>query len=228
MNTTAMEPSSSSSSSSSSSFPSPTQGIKRIVSLSYEDYHYNDDRLQGSTPSSDNNHGNKRRRYMRRGSRCPSMFTTTALPEHIFSVEDDANDDSTNHPSSNKNNTMTTKRVGEDSGVYDSSSRIPMIATTLPKCFTRLPTTCISPIGNNDDEEEDEDEKEVSNNDTLEGKQEQEQEQQQQEPSQSSGLSILREALMLSDKQGIDEDDDEDDDDDEALILSAIRLLNQH
>merc|ERR1712008_359166 len=138
----------------------------------------------------------------------------TVLPESIFSVDDD-----TNQPSLNKKNkTMTTtKGVGDDSGVYDYSSRIPM--ATLPKCLTRLPTTCTSPIiVHNDDEDEDK----VRNN-TVEGKQEEQE--QQQEQSQSSGLSILREALTLSEKQGIDDDDD--DDDDEALILSAIRLLNQ-
>jgi len=215
--------SSSSSSSSSTVFPPlPTQGLKRIVSVSYDDYNYNDDRLQGSrlqglSTSDNNNNGNKRRRYMRRGSRCPSMFATV-LPDYITSIAAAA--DYTNQlPSSNKKtNTMTmmTKGVvGADIGIYDSSSRMHMMATTLPKHLTRLPTT-MSPIGNNDDE----DDNEVSIN-TMKGKQEEEQDQQ----SLSSGLSILREVLTLTEKQVIDDDDDEEDDD--ALILSAIRLLNQ-
>jgi len=233
MNTTTMTApsllSSSSSSSSSTAFPPlPTQGLKRIVSVSYDDYNYNDDRLQGSrlqglSTSDNNNNGNKRRRYMRRGSRCPSMFATV-LPDYITSIAAAAAAaaDYTNQlPSSNKKtNTMTmmTKGVvGADIGIYDSSSRMHMMATTLPKHLTRLPTT-MSPIVNNDDE----DDNEVSIN-TMKGKQEEEQEQDQQ--SLSSGLSILREVLTLTEKQVIDDDDDEEDDD--ALILSAIRLLNQ-
>jgi len=225
--TTTLEPSSSSSSSSAAFPPPPTQGLKRIVSLSYEDYYNynNDERLQGSRISTSDNHnnGNKRRRYMRRGSRCPSMFTTAILPDCIFNDDED----DTNQPSSNtKNKTMTTtKGVDNEYGVYDSSSRIPMMATTLPKCLTRLPTACCtSPLVHNDDEDKEEDK--VSH-DTMGGKPEE----QDHQHSLSSGLSILREALTLSDKQLIDDEDEDDDDDtdedDDALIRSAIRLLNQ-
>merc|ERR1712194_697630 len=123
--------------------------------------------------------------------------------------------------------------VDKDNGSYDSFSRIPMMATILPKCFTRLPTACTStsPLVHNDDDEENENEEEVSHDDTLKGKQDQQQ-QQQSHSSLSSGLSILREALTLSDQKLIEDDDDDDEDEDEdededALIRSAIRLLNQ-
>ena len=144
------------------------------------------------------------------------MFTTAVLPEGI--VNDDDGNYTKQLPSSNKKNkTMTTKEVDNDNGIYDSSSRIPLMARTLPKCLTRLPTTQTSPLVHNDDEDEEE---EVSNN-TMDGKPEE----QDHQHSLSSGLSVLHEALTLSDKQGSDIEDEEEDDD--ALIRSVIRLLNQ-
>ena len=70
------------------------------------------------------------------------------------------------------------------------------MATTLPKCVTRLPTTCCtSPLVHNDDEDEDEDEDEEEeeeeeeeevSNDTMDGKPEE----QDHQHIHSSGLII--------------------------------------
>jgi len=223
------------------SFPSTMNTKKHHVTFD-SGYEYEYEEITTQKP-------NKKRRYMRRGSRCPSMLTTLPTSAAMMMNNDDDDDDAKNEEviaSNNKDREdQSTSARAQSSSSSSSSSYLgsPAAITTTTTTTTNTLHTVLPQIPKQHTHAHKEDENE---NEVIEGHQK-ESDRSFNTVRRVLDLTTIRAILsspwspLLSEQQqdncivngGVNgdgehedtEEEDNDGDDDDALIRSAVQLL---